>query len=167
MQNDNFFQEGYGSRIKHERTKLDLTQEEIAEKCGITRVQWGKYEREILKPSKKVSEKMNDLGMDMNYIHLADTNNKQSEKDNLESYPFTGDYNQLKGTERRLYEMAHARDWVEEAEKENHPIKLHPALKEMLISAVAVNGLSQAGIFNLIDGLALFAKNGESIFIDE
>ena len=32
-------------RIKAERKRLSLTQIEAAEKCEVTRVQWGRYER--------------------------------------------------------------------------------------------------------------------------
>lgn len=167
MQNDNFFKKGYGFRLKHERTRLNLTQEEIAEKCGISRIQWGKYEREVVTPSKKVLKKLEELGIDIDYLISASTTNKKIEPDDLRDYPFSGDYHQLQGTERKLYQMAYASDWVDEAERDNAPVRLHPALKQMLTVAVSSGGLSQAGVFNLIDGLALFAKNGESIFIDE
>lgn len=167
MESENFL-DNRGLRIKDERNRLRLSQAEVADKCNVSRVQWGRYERDENRLDGDVLKKFGELGADVNYILTGsrEVSNK-AEMDKVKNYSFNNDYNQLVGTERKLYQMAHARDWVEEAEKENHPIKLHPALKEMLISAVAVNGLSQAGIFNLIDGLALFAKKGESLFLNE
>lgn len=75
------------------------------------------------------------------------------------------EYPQQDYYQRRIYEMEHASEWVEEAERDVAPVKLHPALKQMLIGAVASHGLSRAGVFVFIDNLALFAKNNESIFL--
>lgn len=164
MQNENFLS-GFGYRLRHERVRLNLTQEEISEKCGISRVQWGKYEREVSSPSKKVLQKLEQLGANIEYILFAKANVQNENFDDLKSYPFSNNYINLKGHERRLYQMAYASDWVDEAERQNFPVKFHPALKQMLAAAVSSGGLSQAGIFNLIDGLALFAQNNEPIFI--
>lgn len=163
MQKDNFFIVGYGYRLKHERTRLNFTQEEMAEKCGISRVQWGKYEREIVTPSKKVLTKLEDLGVDIAYLVSA-----KSSRQNFDygDYSFSGDYNQLQGSEKKLFAIAHASEWVDEAEEQNAPVKLHPALKEKIRTSASMHGLSRAGVFNLIDLISAIVKHGEHLAID-
>lgn len=59
---------GYGNRLRKERLRLDLTQEQIANECDISRVQWGKYEREVAIISKKVLKKLQPLGVDVDFV---------------------------------------------------------------------------------------------------
>nr|WP_309594674.1 helix-turn-helix transcriptional regulator [Moraxella osloensis] len=166
MKSENFL-DNRGLRVKDERTRLRLSQADVAEKCGVSRVQWGRYEREENRLDGDVLKKFGELGADIDYILTGKLKTQTTNKDNSKDYSFSGDYHQLQGTERKLYQMAYASDWVDEAERDNAPIKLHPALKQMLTVAISSGGLSQAGVFNLVDGLALFAKNGESIFLTD
>lgn len=161
MKEQNFLQ-GFGARLKYERTRLDFTQEQIAEKCEISRVQWGKYEREVATPSKRVLKKLENLGVDISYIVSNETNRKK-DIDDLRNYPFRTDYNQLDGSEKKLYAIAHASEWVDEAEQQNAPVKLHPALKEKIRTSASMHGLSRAGVFNLIDLICAIVKHGESL----
>lgn len=151
MKEQNFL-EGFGSRLKYERVQLDLTQEQIAEQCEISRVQWGKYEREVATPSRRVMNKLDKMGLDTAYILTGEKTIRPKA------------FHEMTETEKKLYQMENAEKWVNEAEQQNG-IVFHPAFKQMLNSAVALHGLSRAGIFNLIDGLALFAKKDESIFL--
>lgn len=162
MKEQNFLQ-GFGARLKYERTRLDFTQEQIAEKCEISRVQWGKYEREVAKPSKRVLKKLENLGADISYIVSNETPRKNESYDDYRNYPFSGDYHQLDDREKKLYAIAHAAEWVDEAEQQNAPVKLHPALKEKLRISASMYGLSRAGVFNLIDLICAIAKHGENL----
>lgn len=163
MKEQNFL-ENRGLRVKEERTRLNLSQAEVAEKCNVSRIQWGRYERNENRLDGEVLKRFGGLGADVNYILTGQRESQVKHNDNLQDYPFSGEYNQLEGTEKKLYQMAYASEWVNEAEQQNG-IVFHPAFKQMLNSAVALHGLSRAGIFNLIDGLALFAKKDESIFL--
>ncbi len=65
---ENFTKEQQSSRIKEERKRLKLTQKDIAEKCGIKRLQWGRYERAEQGMSTKVLAQFGKLGADTSYI---------------------------------------------------------------------------------------------------
>lgn len=56
------------SRIKAERKRLALTQVEAAEKCEVTRVQWGRYERGESEFGGRVLRAFIALGADGQYI---------------------------------------------------------------------------------------------------
>lgn len=55
-------------RIKEERLRLGLTQEEVAEKCGIRRQQWIRYEKGTSDLDGKVLRNFISLGADATYI---------------------------------------------------------------------------------------------------
>ncbi|GAC1371860.1 MAG: hypothetical protein NVS3B3_01680 [Aquirhabdus sp.] len=57
-----------GARVREERTRLHMTQEECAEQCGVSRVQWGKYERGATKLDGNVLNAFAALGADAAYI---------------------------------------------------------------------------------------------------
>ena len=54
--------------MREERTRLHMTQEECAEQCGVSRVQWGKYERGATKLDGTVLNAFAALGADAAYI---------------------------------------------------------------------------------------------------
>ena len=58
----------FGNRLKDQRKKLGLTQAEAAEKAGIERETWGKYERGVFMPSGDVL--ISFLGMGINVSDL-------------------------------------------------------------------------------------------------
>ena len=55
-------------RIKAERKRLSLTQIEAAEKCEVTRVQWGRYERGESEFGGRVLKAFIAIGADSAYI---------------------------------------------------------------------------------------------------
>ncbi|MRN38969.1 helix-turn-helix domain-containing protein [Neisseria sp. N95_16] len=69
----------FGSRLKVERKKLGLTQSQLAEKCGITREMWGKYERGVFMPNCEIIFSFYGLGADVNFLF---TGNRPSENSN-------------------------------------------------------------------------------------
>lgn len=69
MKNDKYV--ALGARVKEERVRLGLTQEQAAEKCEVTRVQWGRYERGLSDFSGRVLKAFVSLGADEGYILLG------------------------------------------------------------------------------------------------
>lgn len=57
-----------GGRIKEERQRLGLKQTEIAEKAGISREMWGKYERGVAIPGGEVLFSFAAAGADIQYL---------------------------------------------------------------------------------------------------
>ena len=57
-----------GKRLKEERNKLGLYQSDIAERCGVSREQWGKYERGENKPSSEKLFSFQKAGIDIDYV---------------------------------------------------------------------------------------------------
>ena len=55
-------------RLKEERERLKLTQAEIAERCGVSREIWGKYERGQAVPGGEVLFALAQIGADTQYI---------------------------------------------------------------------------------------------------
>lgn len=60
--------ENFGLRLKTERERLGLTQEEFAKACGVGRTAQFNYEREERSPSSEYLEAANLLGADSTYI---------------------------------------------------------------------------------------------------
>lgn len=60
--------EAFGERLKNERERLQLTQAEAAEACGVRREMWGKYERGQTDPGCMVLEHFSALHADVLYI---------------------------------------------------------------------------------------------------
>ncbi|HEZ4471033.1 TPA: helix-turn-helix transcriptional regulator [Neisseria meningitidis] len=69
----------FANRLKVERKKLGLTQSQLAEKCGITREMWGKYERGQFLPNCEIIFSFCALGADVNFLF---TGNRPSENSN-------------------------------------------------------------------------------------
>lgn len=55
-------------RLKNERTRLGLTQAEIASKCNVSREMWGKYERGIALAGSEVLFSLAEVGVDIGYL---------------------------------------------------------------------------------------------------
>lgn len=62
------FNVGFGSRITEERTHAKLSQAQAAQRCGVSREMWGKYERGIASPGAEVLARLSEAGMDVLYI---------------------------------------------------------------------------------------------------
>lgn len=56
-----------GERIKNERLRLGLTQDEAAQKCNVRRETWGCYERGQLEPGSQVIQDFVMAGADESY----------------------------------------------------------------------------------------------------
>lgn len=57
-----------GDFLKDERKRLGLSQAEAAEKCGVSREIWGKYERGITMPGSEALYAFAHYGADMQYV---------------------------------------------------------------------------------------------------
>lgn len=58
-----------GDRLKQERVRLGLTQDEAARACGITKDMWSKYERNLYRPKKHVIASFaEEFGANAHYI---------------------------------------------------------------------------------------------------
>lgn len=57
-----------GDFLKNERKRLRLNQAEVAEKCGVSREIWGRYERGLTAPGGEVLHAFAQLGADMQYV---------------------------------------------------------------------------------------------------
>ena len=57
-----------GVRDKEERMRLSLTQQQCADACGVSRVQWGKYERDVNGLDGEVLKRFIAIGADGAYI---------------------------------------------------------------------------------------------------
>lgn len=85
----------FGSRLKEQRKKLGLTQAEAAQRAGIERETWGKYERGIFMPSGDVL--ISFLGMGINVGVLFSTD----ETEPLPNNTLTAEEQQLLNCYRR------------------------------------------------------------------
>ena len=54
--------------LKNERTRLGLTQAEIASKCGVSREKWGKYERGVALAGSEVLFSLVEIGIDIGFL---------------------------------------------------------------------------------------------------
>jgi transcriptional regulator with XRE-family HTH domain len=64
MNNGSFF----GERIRSERKRLGLTQDAAAQRVGVSKEMWGKYEREVAMPGGEVLLAAALNGFDVNYL---------------------------------------------------------------------------------------------------
>lgn len=62
------FEDEKPQRIKNERIRLGFTQQEVAEKCGVRRQQWIRYEKGLSAFDGKVFRNFVRLGADSTYI---------------------------------------------------------------------------------------------------
>ncbi|MFB2539059.1 helix-turn-helix domain-containing protein [Acinetobacter sp. c3-l95] len=58
--------------IKAERKRLGLTQQQVADICQITRIQWGRLERGQSKLGGRVLKSFIDLGANLNFLLTGD-----------------------------------------------------------------------------------------------
>lgn len=57
-----------GDRLREAREALGLTQADLADRAGVTRVQWGRYERGIGVPGGEVLARAAGAGVDVRYV---------------------------------------------------------------------------------------------------
>ncbi|MFC3874875.1 helix-turn-helix transcriptional regulator [Neisseria musculi] len=62
----------FGNRLKEKRKFLGLTQAQAAEKAGIERETWGKYERGVFMPSGDVLLSFLNMGIDVSSLFAAE-----------------------------------------------------------------------------------------------
>lgn len=58
----------FSERIKQERLRYGLTQQQIADRCGISREMWGRYERGLAIANCELLFSLFSLGWDVLYI---------------------------------------------------------------------------------------------------
>lgn len=58
----------FGFRLKEERARLQLSQKQAADLCGIRREMWGKYERDEAEPGAHALERFSTHGADAQYL---------------------------------------------------------------------------------------------------
>lgn len=73
-----------GERLKNERLRLGLTQDQAAQKCDVRRETWGRYERGQLEMGSTVFRAFVALGADMQYI-ISGIRAQDSEVNTLKS----------------------------------------------------------------------------------
>jgi len=69
--------DGFGLRLRDERVRLSLTQDQLAEKLGVRQQTIYKYEKNITSPDIGVLYALLDLGFDVSYLILG---HRQTEK---------------------------------------------------------------------------------------
>lgn len=62
----------FGNRLKEKRNFLGLTQAQAAEKAGIERETWGKYERGVFMPSGDVLISFMNMGIDVGSLFATE-----------------------------------------------------------------------------------------------
>ncbi|MFB2539057.1 MULTISPECIES: helix-turn-helix domain-containing protein [unclassified Acinetobacter] len=67
-----------GERIKAERKRLNLTQQQVADACDVHRVQWGRYERGEQGLDGEPLKKFGTLGASISYILTGEHSNVTS-----------------------------------------------------------------------------------------
>lgn len=77
--------QGFGHRLKQERLRLNLTQKQIATKCDISRIQWGRYEKEENMPSKSIFQKLKEIGIDIGFVVSGKQMNKSNQTVQIQS----------------------------------------------------------------------------------
>lgn len=70
-------QDGFGLRLRDERVRLSLTQDQLAEKLNVRQQTIYKYEKNITSPDVEVLYALLDLGFDISYLILG---HKKTEK---------------------------------------------------------------------------------------
>ncbi len=58
----------FSKRLREERERLDLTQVQAADLCGVARNSWGGYERGKIMPGADVIARFTAIGADLNYL---------------------------------------------------------------------------------------------------
>lgn len=82
----------FSNRLKEQRKFLDLTQAQVAEKCGITLRMWGNYERGLNAPTVEIIFLLQEIGFDTGYLFTGfrqpenPNTLSQDEKELLENY---------------------------------------------------------------------------------
>ena len=82
----------FSNRLKEQRKFLDLTQAQVAEKCGITLRMWGNYERGLNAPTVEIIFLLQEIGFDTGYLFTGfrqpenPNTLRQDEKELLENY---------------------------------------------------------------------------------
>lgn len=82
----------FSNRLKEQRKFLDLTQAQVAEKCGITLRMWGNYERGLNAPTVEIIFLLQEIGFDTGYLFTGfrqpESSNtlNQDEKELLDNY---------------------------------------------------------------------------------
>lgn len=68
----------FGNRLKEERKKLGFSsQAEVAEKCGVVKDVWGRYERGTSIPNGETLLAFMNLGADINYLFTGEASDKE------------------------------------------------------------------------------------------
>lgn len=73
----------FGDRLKEKRKFLGLTQAQAAEKAGIERETWGKYERGVFMPSGDVLLSFLNMGIDVSSLFAAEQGIRPSENSEI------------------------------------------------------------------------------------
>lgn len=68
----------FGNRLKEQRKFLGLTQAQAAEKAGIERETWGKYERGVFMPSGDVLISFLSMGINVSKLFMDPTKKNEA-----------------------------------------------------------------------------------------
>ena len=107
----------FGNRLKEKRKFLGLTQAQAAEKAGIERETWGKYERGVFMPSGDVLLSFLSMGIDVSSLFAVETS-MPSEKLSKEEQELLAIFRQLGNSSRS--ELVDYAAFKLAAEKKSH-----------------------------------------------
>lgn len=62
------FQPGFGERLKEERKRLALSQDEFAERAGVKRLAQLQYEKEVREPRTSYLAALGEMGVSLSYV---------------------------------------------------------------------------------------------------
>lgn len=119
-----------GDRLREERVRIGLSQEDAALLCGLTRAMWGRYERSISLPNAAVLVSLIGHGFDVNFIlggsrTLSASTMAEDEEALLDAYRATDD--EGRAAISRAAQMERLRATPAAQEKPNpYAVRHHP-----------------------------------------
>lgn len=87
---ETFLKQSKAPRIKEERKRLGFTQAEMAEKCGVKRLQWVRYEKGEQDLSGDVLAAFGKQGADVIYILTGNSSDNLKEVGQIANYRIDG-----------------------------------------------------------------------------
>ncbi|WP_019672287.1 helix-turn-helix domain-containing protein [Psychrobacter lutiphocae] len=81
----------FGQRLKEERNRLKLNQEEFGEACGVRKQAQIKYEKGERKPDSDYLQKAYELGVDVSYLFTGVRAETLQDSSNIRSYRINGE----------------------------------------------------------------------------
>ena len=94
MQSNNLFAE----RLKEERGKLGLNQEDFGKACGVKKLAQFNYEKGERKPDSEYLQKAHELGVDVSYLLTGIHSDTLKESAEIDNYQIDGAVQSIEST---------------------------------------------------------------------